>query len=94
MQVVEEHDWSLARRRWGIGFAVAMAVLAALSAVRLTSSPWSFRLEVSTTTALFVALAVVPWLLERLVDRGGSLRLPGGVEVALDAKEVREVGLP
>jgi hypothetical protein len=49
-----------------------MCAVAALSAVRLDGPPWHVHYEVTTTTALFVALAFIPWILERLLTAGAA----------------------
>ena len=94
MRETVNSEWSVVRRRWGLVATAAMILLAVLSPVRFSTHPRSFEFEVTTSTVIFVALAFVPWLMERVLDRGGSLRLPGGLEVVLDARGLREIGLP
>lgn len=95
MSMAADRDWGRARRTLGRVFTASMCLLAILSLVRVDfERGWSGRFEVTPTTALFVALSVAPFLVERLVERGGSLRLPGGMEVDLDERSMRDVGLP
>lgn len=90
-----DREWSQVRRRWAASASAVFIVFSLLSTVRIDSAGgWRVQFAVTTTTAVFLGLAMIPLALEWLVDRGGRLLLPGGLELQLDHREVREVGLP